>query len=180
YTGDRELLEDSFRDLGLALALSIVFVYLVMAAQFESLKYPFVIMFTMPLVVIGSALALIISNTPIGVTAFIGFLVLSGIVVNNAIILVDYINKRKDGGLSSKDAIIESVKIRIRPILMTSLTTILGLIPLALGFGEGTELQQPLGITVIGGLISSTFLTLFVIPVVYSLFDRETRKGVNR
>ncbi len=176
YTGDRELLEDSFRDLGLALALSIVFVYLVMSAQFESLKYPFVIMFTMPLVVIGSALALMISNTPIGVTAFIGFLVLAGIVVNNAIILVDYINKRKEEGLSSIEAIIESTKIRIRPILMTSLTTILGLIPLALGFGEGTELQKPLGITVIGGLISSTFLTLFVIPVVYSLFDRETRK----
>lgn len=176
FGGDRELLESSMDDMLLAFVLAIVFIYLVMAAQFESLKYPFVIMFTVPLMVIGVAIALTATRTPISLTAIIGVIVLAGIVVNNAIVLVDYINQKKEAGLRSYDAIVESVKNRARPILMTALTTILGLIPLALGVGEGTEINQPMGITVIGGLISSTFLTLFVIPVVYSLFDKQTRR----
>jgi HAE1 family hydrophobic/amphiphilic exporter-1 len=150
-----------------------------MAAQFESLKFPLVIMFTVPLMVIGVALALIVTNTPISLTVIIGVIVLAGIVVNNAIVIIDYINQKKDQGIESVEAIIISVKERFRPILMTAITTILGLIPLALGIGDGTEINQPMGITVIGGLISSTFLTLFVIPVVYSIFDREYKKGVN-
>lgn len=176
FTGDQELLQQSFRDLGFAFVLAVVFVFLVMAAQFESFRYPFVILFTIPFIVIGVMLALTLTRTPIGVTAIIGLIILAGIVVNNAIVLVDYINQKKAQGWRSYDAIIEAVKVRTRPILMTATTTVLGLVPLALGIGEGAEIQQPLAITVIGGLVSSTFLTLFVIPVVYSLFDKETRR----
>ncbi|WP_034262395.1 efflux RND transporter permease subunit [Bacillus sp. J33] len=176
FSGDRELLESSIDDMALAFILAIVFIYLVMSAQFESLKYPFVIMFTVPLMIIGVAIALTATRTPISLTAIIGIIVLAGIVVNNAIVIVDYINQKKESGLKTYDAIVVSVKDRARPILMTALTTILGLIPLALGIGEGTEINQPMGITVIGGLISSTFLTLFVIPVVYSFFDKDTRR----
>lgn len=175
FSGDRELLDSTVMDMLLALVLAVVFVYIVMAAQFESLKHPFVIMFTMPLTVIGVSIALTITRTPLSLMAIIGVIVLAGIVVNNAIVLVDYINQRKESGLGTYEAIIVSVKDRVRPILMTALTTILGLVPLALGIGEGTEMNQPLGISVIGGLISSTLLTLFVIPVIYSLFDKDTR-----
>lgn len=176
FGGDRELFESAIDDMLLALALAVVLVYIVMAAQFESFKYPLVIMFSVPLMIIGVAIGLFVTNTPISVTAIIGILVLVGIVVNNGIVLVDYINQRKAAGLSSFDAIISSVRDRVRPILMTALTTILGLLPLALGIGEGTEMNQPMGIAVIGGLISSTFLTLYIIPVIYSLFDSQTRK----
>ncbi|WP_173105340.1 efflux RND transporter permease subunit [Bacillus sp. KH172YL63] len=176
FSGDRELLEDSIDDMALALGLAIVLVYMVMAAQFESFKYPFVIMFTVPLMVIGVAIALAVTGTPISISAVIGVIVLAGIVVNNAIVIVDYINQRKQTGISSFDSIVEAVQDRARPIFMTALTTILGLLPLALGLGEGTEINQPMGIAVIGGLVSSTLLTLYVIPVVYSFFDRETRR----
>ncbi|TAA73129.1 efflux RND transporter permease subunit [Planococcus salinarum] len=175
FGGDRELFDNAINDMVLAVMLAVVLVYMVMAAQFESFKYPFVIMFTVPLMVIGVAIALFVTQTPISITAVIGILVLVGIVVNNGIVLVDYINKRKESGMGSFDAIITSVRDRMRPILMTALTTILGLSPLAVGIGEGTEINQPMGIAVIGGLISSTFLTLYVVPIVYSLFDKETR-----
>ncbi|MCA1056672.1 efflux RND transporter permease subunit [Rossellomorea aquimaris] len=176
FSGDRELLEDSIDDMALALGLAIVLVYLVMAAQFESFKYPFVIMFTVPLMVIGVAVALTLTQTPISISAIIGVIVLAGIVVNNAIVIVDYINQRKETAANSFEAIVEAVQDRTRPILMTALTTILGLLPLALGLGEGTEINQPMGIAVIGGLVSSTLLTIYVIPVVYSFFDKETRR----
>ncbi|KAA0565383.1 efflux RND transporter permease subunit [Bacillus sp. CH30_1T] len=176
FSGDRELLEDSIDDMALALGLAIVLVYMVMAAQFESFKYPFVIMFTVPLMVIGVAIALAVTQTPISISAIIGVIVLSGIVVNNAIVIVDYINQRKESGTNSFDSIVEAVQDRARPILMTALTTILGLLPLALGLGEGTEINQPMGVAVIGGLISSTLLTIYVIPIVYSFFDKETRR----
>lgn len=176
FGGDRELLDNSKNDMILAVILAVVLVFIVMAAQFESFKYPFVIMFTVPLVVIGIFIGLFTTNLPISISAIIGILILVGIVVNNGIVLVDYINQRKSDGMSSYDAIITSVRDRVRPILMTALTTILGLVPLALGIGEGTEINQPMAITVIGGLISSTFLTLYVVPVIYSLFDKETRR----
>ncbi|MFF2752285.1 efflux RND transporter permease subunit [Psychrobacillus sp. NPDC058041] len=176
FGGDRELLDNAKNDMILAVLLAIVLVYIVLAAQFESYKYPFVIMFTVPLITIGIFIGLFSTNTPISISAVIGILILVGIVVNNGIVLVDYINQRKASGIGSYEAIITSVRDRVRPILMTALTTILGLVPLALGIGEGTEINQPMGITVVGGLISSTFLTLYVVPVIYSLFDKETRK----
>lgn len=176
FGGDRELFDNAINDMLLAVGLAVVLVYIVMAAQFESFKYPLVIMFTVPLMVIGVAIAWLVTGTAISITAVIGMLVLVGIVVNNGIVLVDYINQRKQAGMESYEAILTSVRDRLRPILMTALTTILGLLPLALGIGEGTEINQPMGITVIGGLISSTFLTLYIVPIVYSLFDRETRK----
>ncbi|MET3575699.1 efflux RND transporter permease subunit [Bhargavaea ullalensis] len=176
FGGDRELFESAIGDMTMAVILAVVLVYIVMAAQFESFKYPLVIMFTVPLMIIGVAVALFATNTPLSVSAIIGILILVGIVVNNGIVLVDYINQRKAQGMASLEAIVVSVKDRARPILMTALTTILGLLPLALGIGEGTEINQPMGIAVIGGLISSTALTLFVVPVIYSLFDPETRK----
>ena len=176
FGGDRELLDNSKNDMIMAVLLAVVLVFIVMAAQFESYKYPFVIMFTVPLIVIGIFIGLFTTNLPISISAIIGILILVGIVVNNGIVLVDYINQRKASGMASYEAIITSVRDRVRPILMTALTTILGLVPLALGIGEGTEINQPMAITVIGGLISSTFLTLYVVPVIYSLFDKETRR----
>ena len=176
YGGDRELFENAIDDMLMAILLAVALVYIVMAAQFESFKYPFVIMFSVPLMIIGVALGLFLTNTPLSVTAIIGVLVLVGIVVNNGIVLVDYINQKKEQGMHSYEAITQSVRDRVRPILMTALTTILGLVPLALGIGEGTEMNQPMGIAVIGGLVSSTLLTLYVVPVMYSLFDRDTRR----
>ncbi|MBO0994515.1 efflux RND transporter permease subunit [Bacillus sp. SD088] len=176
YSGEQELLQDSKADMVMALILAIILIYFVMAAQFESFKYPFVIMFTVPLMVIGISISMLVTRLPLSIPAFIGIIILAGIVVNNAIVLVDYINQKKEQGMPSIDALVESVKDRARPIFMTALTTILGLVPLAIGIGEGTEINQPMGVTVIGGLLSSTLLTLFVIPVVYSLFDPETRK----
>ncbi|RFB18157.1 AcrB/AcrD/AcrF family protein [Bacillus sp. HNG] len=178
YSGDKELLESSMDQMLMAFVLALTLIYFVMAAQFESFKYPFVIMFTVPLMVIGVAIGLFFTNTPIGITAIIGIIVLAGIVVNNAIVIVDYINKKKEEGMGSYEAIVVAVKDRTRPVMMTASTTILGLLPLAFGIGEGSEINQPMGITVIGGLLSSTLLTLFVIPIVYSLFDKETRRRV--
>lgn len=176
FGGDRELFESAKKDMIMAVLLSIVLVYIVMAAQFESLKYPFVIMFSVPLAVIGVAAALFLTNTLLGITAIIGVLVLVGIVVNNGIVLVDYINQKKAQGISSYEAILIACQNRLRPILMTALTTILGLVPLALGLGEGTEINEPMGVVVIGGLLTSTLLTLYIVPIIYSLLDKETRK----
>ncbi|MGD6817466.1 efflux RND transporter permease subunit [Metabacillus sp. 84] len=178
FSGDRELLEGSIDDMVLALVLAVIFVYIVMAAQFESFKFPFVIMFTIPLMTIGVAGALLLTDTPISLSSVIGIIVLVGIVVNNAIVIVEYINQRKKQGMSLPNALVEASSVRLRPILMTALTTILGLLPLALGIGEGTEINRPMGMTVIGGLLVSTLLTLYVIPVLYSLFDQETRRKV--
>lgn len=139
FSGDRELLEDSIDDMALALGLAIVLVYMVMAAQFESFKYPFVIMFTVPLMVIGVAIALAVTGTPISISAVIGVIVLAGIVVNNAIVIVDYINQRKRTGISSFDSIVEAVQDRARPIFMTALTTILGLLPSPLVLEKGRK-----------------------------------------
>ena len=156
-----------------ALALAVFLVYLVMASQFESLLHPFVILFTIPLALIGAVLALYITGTTINIVAFIGVIMLAGIVVNNAIVLVDLINQLRSEGIERLEAVMQAGTARLRPILMTSLTTTLGLLPMALGYGEGSEVRTPMAITVIGGLTVSTFLTLVVIPVVYSLMDRR-------
>ncbi|MGB5592323.1 MAG: efflux RND transporter permease subunit, partial [Gammaproteobacteria bacterium] len=172
-TGQSEEMSDSFRSMMFTLAMAVFLVYLVMASQFESLLHPFVILFTIPLALVGAVLALFFTGTTINVVVFIGLIMLAGIVVNNAIVLVDLINQLRAEGANRSDAIIEAGRARLRPILMTTLTTTLGLLPMALGFGEGAEVRAPMAITVIGGLLVSTFLTLLVIPVVYSLIDRK-------
>ena len=139
----------------------------------SSLIHPLVILFTIPLALVGAVLALYVTGTTVNVVAFIGVIMLAGIVVNNAIVLVDLINQLRAQGKECLDAILEAGSARLRPILMTSLTTTLGLLPMAMGFGEGSEVRTPMAITVIGGLTVSTFLTLVVIPVVYSLMDRK-------
>ena len=171
--GQSEEMQASFQSMKFALALAIFLVYLVMASQFESLIHPFVILFTIPLALVGAVLALFITGTTVNIVALIGVIMLAGIVVNNAIVLVDLINQLRSKGKDRFDAIMEAGSARLRPILMTSLTTALGLLPMAIGFGEGSEVRTPMAITVIGGLLVSTFLTLVVIPVVYSLLDRK-------
>ncbi|MCZ6716039.1 MAG: efflux RND transporter permease subunit [Gammaproteobacteria bacterium] len=172
-TGQNEEMQASMRSMQFTLMLAVFLVYLVMASQFESLIHPFVILFTIPLALVGAVLALFVTGTPINVVAFIGVIMLAGIVVNNAIVLVDMINKLRETGTEKTAAIIEAGKARLRPILMTTLTTTLGLLPMAIGFGEGSEVRTPMAITVIGGLLTSTLLTLIVIPAVYSLMDRR-------
>jgi len=163
----------SFRSLWFALALAVFLVYLVMASQFESLLHPFVILFSIPLAGIGVALALWLTDTRLSVIVFIGLIMLAGIVVNNAIVLVDLINQLRAGGSERIEAIREAARLRLRPIMMTTLTTVLGLLPMALGLGEGAEMRSPMAITVIGGLLTSTLLTLVVVPVMYAILDRR-------
>ena len=172
-SGQEEEMARSLQSLVFAMALAIFLVYLVMASQFESFVHPFVIIFTLPLGAIGVVGALAITGKTIDVVAMIGAVMLAGIVVNNGIVLIDAVNQRREDGLSKHDALIKAGSDRLRPILMTSLTTILGLLPMAMGVGEGAELRSPLAITVIGGLAVATALTLIVIPVVYSLLDRK-------
>lgn len=186
YGGQFELMSESFDDLFVALLMAIVLVYMVLAAQYESLLHPFVIMFTLPVTVIGVILALVLTGSTFNIVTFIGIIMLVGIVVNNAIVLVDYINQLRRRGMEREEAILTAGPIRLRPILMTSLTTILAMVPMAVSAGEGAELQASMAVAVIGGLTSSTFLTLFFVPVIYSLFDdlsgfrrrRRNRKAV--
>ncbi|HEU4521709.1 MAG TPA: efflux RND transporter permease subunit [Thermoanaerobaculia bacterium] len=172
-SGQEEEMQRSMRSLMLAMALAIFLVYLVMASQFESFLHPFVIIFTLPLAAIGVVIALAATGRSISIVAMIGVVMLAGIVVNNAIVLIDAVNQLRQKGIRKEDALIQAGMNRMRPILMTSLTTILGLLPMAIGLGEGAELRAPLAITVIGGLTVATLLTLIVIPVVYSLLDRK-------
>ncbi len=172
-SGQSEEMQASFESMRFALLLAVFLVYLVMASQFESLIHPLVILFTIPLALVGAVLALFVTGTTVNIVAFIGIIMLAGIVVNNAIVLVDLINQLRVQGQQRLDAILEAGTARLRPILMTSLTTTLGLLPMAMGFGEGSEVRTPMAITVIGGLTVSTLLTLVVIPVVYSLMDRK-------
>ncbi|NLN15777.1 MAG: efflux RND transporter permease subunit [Firmicutes bacterium] len=165
--GIEELIGESQGDLLFVLLLALVLVYLVMASQFESLVHPLLIMVSVPLAAIGSFWALWLTRTSLGLTSMMGLIMLAGIVVNNAIVLVDYINLLRREGVPPEEAVLRAGTVRLRPILMTAITTVLGLLPLALGFGEGTEIQAPLAITVIGGLVTSTVLTLFIIPVIY-------------
>ncbi len=178
--GQEEEMERSFRSLVLAGALAIFLVYLVMACEFESLMHPFVIMLTVPLGCVGTILGLAVMGQSIDVVAIIGFLILVGVVVDNAIVLIDGVNQLREKGLSRLEALRQAGRNRLRPILMTSACTILGLFPMALGIGEGSELQQPLAVAVIGGMTLGTFLTLIVIPVVYSLLDRKVYEADRR
>jgi len=171
--GQNEEMKSSFDSMVFALILAIFLVYLVMASQFESLLHPFVILFTIPLGIVGAVLALLATATTISVIVFIGLIMLAGIVVKNAIILIDVINRQRADGVGVHRAILDGAHSRLRPIVMTSLCTALGLAPMALGFGAGSEIRAPMAITVIGGLTVSTLLTLVVIPVVYSLIEER-------
>ncbi len=172
-SGENQEMSRSFRSLLFAFALAIFLVYFVMAAQFESFIRPFIIIFTVPLGLIGVAIALSLTGNIINIVVLIGMVMLSGIVVNNAIVMIDYIGQLRATGKEKFTAIVEAAKVRFRPILMTAITTILGLTPMALGLGEGAEIRAPLAITVIGGLAFATFLTLIVIPCVYAIVDRQ-------
>ncbi len=171
FTGQQQDMAEAFSSLALALLLSIVIVYMVLASQFESLIHPFTVMLSVPFALSGGFIGLFVTGRSLSVPALIGVIMLSGIVVNNAIVLVDYINQLRESGMERKEAIIKAGFTRFRPILMTTLTTVLGLIPLALGIGEGASTQAPMATVVIGGLTLSTVLTLAFIPVVYSIFD---------
>ena len=171
FGGENEEIESAFYDLRLALILAVVLVYMILASQFESIIHPFTIMLSVPLAFGGGALGLFLTGKSLSVPALIGFILLAGIVVNNAIVLVDYINTRRGYDEDRTSAVLNSGSIRLRPILMTTLTTVLGLVPLSLGIGEGAELQAPLAVSVIGGLLLSTLLTLVFVPVVYTIID---------
>ena len=167
--GAAEVFQRSLLGVALSLALSLLLVYLILAAQFENLVQPLIIMMSVPLAAAGVALALGIAGQSINLMSLMGCVVLVGIVVNDAIIKTDSINRRRAAGIPVRTAIIVAGRDRVRPILMTTITTVLGLLPLTLGFGQGSELRAPLAIAVMGGLISATALTLFIIPVLYSL-----------
>ncbi len=172
-SGQEEELQRSFRSLLLALCLAGFLVYLVMASEFESLLHPFVVMFTVPLGAIGAIGALYVTGLSVDVMAIIGVVILIGIVVDNAIVLIDRVNQLRAEGMPRREALLQGGLDRMRPILMTTATTVLGLVPMALGLGEGAELQMPLAITVMGGLVVGTVLTLVVIPIMYTLLDRK-------
>ena len=179
--GAVEDMADTFRDLGLLLLMAVVLVYIVMASQFESFKMPFIIMFSIPFAFTGVILAHLFTGITMSTISLVGGVMLIGIVVKNAIVLVDYINLMRDRGYELKEAIILSGKSRLRPVLMTSFTTMLGMLPLALSTGDGSEIWSPMGIAVIGGLIFSTFITLILVPVVYSWFvGTKSRKRIKR
>ncbi|KAF1724831.1 acriflavin resistance protein [Pseudoxanthomonas japonensis] len=171
--GQGEELGESIRSLLFAFGLAIFLVYLVMASQFESLLHPFVILFTIPLALVGAVAALLLSRSPVSVVVFIGLILLVGLVVKNAIILIDKVNQLREEGVAKRVALVEGARSRLRPIMMTTLCAVFGFLPLALAFGQGAEVRSPMAITVIGGLLVSTLLTLLVIPVVYDLLDRK-------
>ena len=172
-TGEDETINESMKQLVLMLVLAVIFIYLIMVVQFQSLVSPFIIMFSIPLAFTGGFIALFISGQEVSVTSMLGFIMLAGLIVNNGIVLIDYINQARREGTSKKDAIIESGKTRLRPILMTALTTILAMSTSAIGIGEGSEMMRPMAITIIGGLVYGTLLTLVVIPCIYDAFNRE-------
>ncbi len=171
--GQGEELAQAAKSLIFAFGLAIFLVYLVMASQFESLLHPFVILFTIPLALVGAILALMLTGKPISVVVFIGLILLVGLVTKNAIILIDKVNQLREAGVAKHEALVEGARSRLRPIIMTTLCTLFGFLPLAVAMGEGAEVRAPMAITVIGGLLVSTLLTLLVIPVVYDLMDRR-------
>ena len=177
--GESAEMKKSFNSLRFALILSIVMVYMIMAAQFESITQPLIILFTVPLSLIGVLLALFATNTSVSVVAMLGIIMLGGIVVNNGIVLIDYTNILMSQGKKSMEAVIEASKARLRPIIMTALTTVLGLFPMALAVGRGSELRAPMAISVMGGLVVSTFLTLVVIPSIF-LVEHDIRGKIGR
>jgi HAE1 family hydrophobic/amphiphilic exporter-1 len=174
--GENEEMRRSFRDLSFAFALALILVYMILAAQFESFVHPFTILMAVPLALVGAVLALWVSGQGFNTMSLIGVVILVGIVVNDAIVKVDFINQSRAGGMPLLDAILEAGRVRLRPILMTTVTTVLGLLPMALGIGRGADLRAPLAIAVIGGLMVATLLTLIVVPVVYATVEDVRRR----
>ena len=181
FGGTMEMMNEAFASLGIALIVAVLLVYMIMASQFESFSYPFIVMFSMPIAITGGIIGLFLVGETITVTAFMGFIMLVGMVVNNAIVLVDYTNQLiHDHGMGCKEALLAAGPSRLRPILMTTLTTIIGLVPMALGTAEGMEIQKPLGITVIFGLALSTLITLILIPVLYLILNNLKNRKKSR
>jgi len=176
FVGENKEMQESFMQLALALVLSVILVYMIIAAQFESLLMPLAVMFSVPFSLIGVILGLLLADKSLNVLSYIGIIMLVGIVVNNSIVLIDYINQLRQKGMERKEAIILGGKTRLRPILMTMFTTVLALFPMALGAGEGAELRSPMAITIIGGLSSSTFLSLIIVPIFYTFLDDLSQK----
>ena len=172
-TGEDEMIMESMEQLVLMLLLAVIFIYLIMVAQFQSLLSPFIIMFTIPLAFTGGFAALYFAGLEVSVIGMIGFVMLAGIIVNNGIVLVDYMNQLRREGMSKKEAIVEAGKTRLRPVLMTALTTILAMSTMAMGLGEGSEMMKPMAIVEVGGLVYGTLLTLFVVPCLYDAFHRD-------
>lgn len=174
--GEDETINEALYELLKMLGLAVLLMYLIMVAQFQSLRSPFIVMFTVPLAFTGGFIGLAITGAPISVIAMIGFIMLSGVIVNNGIVFVDYANQLIDAGMDMKDALVETGRARLRPIVMTALTTILGLLTLAMGMGQGADMVQPMAIVTVGGLAYGTLLTLFVVPCIYALFNRRKNK----
>jgi len=171
---------DVFGDLLAALVVAILLVFLILAAQFESVTMPFIVVMAIPFAMSGAFLALFITNTSLSMTSFLGLIVLVGTVVNNSILLVEFINQNKKI-MGRDEALVQAGSLRLRPILMSAGTTVVGMIPMSLGIGEGGELLAPLGISIIGGLIASTVVTLFLIPVLYAIIDdRQMQRAAKR
>ena len=178
YSGENEEIMDAMKKMVLMMIIGILLVYLIMVAQFQSLRSPFIVMFTVPLAFTGGMIALLISNQVLSVVSMMGFVMLVGIVVNNGIVLVDCINRFRLEGMDTDAAIVEAGAVRMRPVIMTAATTVLGLIPLALGIGQGAEMMQPLALTCIGGLIYATVTTLFIIPIMYKWLSRRNMEKI--
>lgn len=179
YSGENETIMEALSQLMTMLLLAVVLIYLIMVAQFQSLLSPFIVMFTIPLAFTGGLLALLITGNELSVVSMIGFVMLAGIIVNNGIVLIDYINRLRMSGMEKKEAIIEASKTRMRPILMTAITTILGLSTMALGIGTGSEMMQPVAIVCIGGLIYATAMTLYVVPAMYDILSRKKMRVIS-
>ena len=176
FSGENEMIMEAMEQLMLMLVLAVAFMYLIMVAQFQSLLSPFIIMFTLPLAFTGGFFALYITNSEVSVISVIGFIMLAGIIVNNGIVLVDYINQLRERGMEKREAILEAGRTRLRPVLMTALTTIFGLMAMVFSTGMGADLSKPMALVTIGGLTYGTLLTLLVIPCIYDIFHREKKK----
>ena len=175
-TGEGDTIASTLGDLITMIALAVVLIYLIMVAQFQSFLMPFIVLFTIPLAITGGLLVLIFTGIELSMVAMLGFLILAGVIVNNGIVFVETVNQLREEGMEKRQALRQAGQLRMRPILMTALTTILGMSTMALGSGMGAELMQPLALVTIGGLTYGTLLTMFVVPVLYDLFTRKTYK----
>lgn len=171
--GEDETINESMNQMALMLILAVIFIYLIMVAQFQSLLSPFIIIFSIPMAFTGGFFALYFAKEEVSIIAMLGFIMLAGLIVNNGIVLIDYINQARKEGTGKRDAIIEAGKTRIRPILMTAMTTVLAMCTTMFSKAEGSQMMKPMAITIIGGLFYGTILTLIVIPCIYDVFNRE-------